>query len=466
MNITLRGGGKRPNVYFSDAGLSDEERKIIVDATSYMVPDAEYSPKFGKTWDGKFHLMRRATNGMLYVPIGMLALVEAILTKLGHDVTVELPPKPAPEHTWNWSGPELRPYQVHDVLEALRWIDSGRGCIIKMPTAAGKTMSGLKIVQMLGVQTLIVVPNGELARQWADGIRKNIGIEPFYYHDTKRDVGSITIATAQTLAARLKNKEVTLDDFKFVICDEVHRFAAKTFWTVIMACPAYYRLGLSATPENRKDGADLKFVAGLGHIIESTTAIELVDLGFLAKPKFIFLTAPRSATIGNTYAASYKWGIVRNDGRNKKIVAMANKVSSKNGSTYIHVTQKAHGQLLTRLIPGAVFLCGDDGETRRSQVVTDFKAKKIHCLVGTILGEGFDAPEMDVFINAAGGLSEIATIQRIGRVLRPAPGKTYGYIIDFTDNGPYISRHSMERKNIYVKVFGEELVFGDRKIAT
>jgi superfamily II DNA or RNA helicase len=462
MNITLRGGGKRPNIYFSDAGLSDEERKVIVDATSFMVPDAEYSPKFGKTWDGKFHLMRRATNGMLYVPVGMLALVEAILVKLGHNVTVELPPKPTKEHDWTWSGPALRPYQVQDVLEALKWVESGRGAILKMPTGSGKSLATMKMIQMLGVQTLVVVPNTTLAKQWMEGVRSALRVEPFYYHDTNRDVGSITIATAQTLAARLKNKEVTLDQFKFLIVDEAHRFAAKTFWTVAMASPAYYRLGLSATPENRKDGADLKFVAGLGHVIETTTATELVDQGFLAKPKFIFLTAPRSAMVGNTWQACYREGIVKNLGRNKKIAAIALKATAKGGSVYVHVTQVVHGAILGRMIEGSVVLTGVDTEKRREEVIADFKAKRVLCLVSTLLGEGFDCPSLDVFINAGGGASEISIIQKIGRALRPMPGKKYAYIIDMTDSGKYISRHSMERKLAYVKVFGEELVFGNR----
>ncbi|MCK9568421.1 DEAD/DEAH box helicase [Candidatus Pacearchaeota archaeon] len=466
MDITLRGGTKRSNVYFSDAGLSPEELKIIVDATSYDVPGAEYSPKYGTSWDGRYHMMRRAHNGMLYVPIGLLALVEAILTKLGHNVTVELPPKPPQEYTWAWNGPDLRPYQVQDILEAMKWVESGRGCIMKSPTGGGKSLSSLKIIQMLGAQTIVVVPNTTLAKQWIGGVRSALGVEPFYYHDTKRDMGSITIATAQTLAARLKNKEVSLDQFKFLCVDEVHRFAAKTFWTVSMSCPAFYRLGLSATPENRKDGADLKFVGGLGHVISTTTATDLVDQGFLARPKFIFLTAPKPTVLGNTYAAAYKWGVVKNDGRNKKIAAMVSKATSKGGSVYVHVTQVVHGQILNRMIPGSALLTGVDGEKKREDVITDFKAKKILCLISTLLGEGADIPNMDAFINAAGGTSEIATIQRIGRVLRPAPGKKYGYVIDFSDSGKYVSRHSMERKNIYVKVFGETLVFGDRPTVT
>jgi superfamily II DNA or RNA helicase len=461
--VTLRCNGKRPNVYFSDTGLSQEELKIIVDATSYEVPGAEYSSKYGTSWDGKCHIMRRTHNGLLYVPIGMLALVESILTKLEHTVTVELPRKPALQYTWNWCGPELRPYQVQDILAALKWVESGRGCIMKMPTGSGKSLSSLKIIQMLGVPTLIVVPNTTLANQWIEGARSALKVEPFYYHAEHRDMGSITIATAQTLYARLKNKEVLLDQFKFIVADEIHRYAATTFAKVVMSCPAYYRLGLSATPEHRKDNADLKFIGALGHVIESTTATDLIDQGYLARPKFIFLTAPKPTTLGNTYAAAYKWGIVRNEGRNKKIAAIVSKATSKGGSVYVHVTQVAHGSVLNKMIPGSALLTGVDGEKKREEIMDAFRSKKILCLVSTLMGEGADVPQMDAFVNAAGGTSEIATIQRVGRVLRPAPGKQYGYIIDFTDNGKYISRHSMERKNIYVKLFGEALVFGDRK---
>ena len=62
---------------------------------------------------------------------------------------------------------------------------------------------------------------------------------------------------------------------------------------------------------------------------------------------------------------------------------------------------------------------------------------------------------MDALIYASGKKSAVATIQTIGRVLRPQVGKNDAIIIDFKDNGNrLLLSHYNQRKQNYIKVFG------------
>jgi len=67
----------------------------------------------------------------------------------------------------------------------------------------------------------------------------------------------------------------------------------------------------------------------------------------------------------------------------------------------------------------------------------------------TIFDEGIDCRPLDTLILAGSGISQTRALQRVGRTLRPYPGKTDATIIDFEDNCKYMLRHSRKRKKIY-----------------
>ena len=71
-------------------------------------------------------------------------------------------------------------------------------------------------------------------------------------------------------------------------------------------------------------------------------------------------------------------------------------------------------------------------------------------MISTIFDEGVDIPEVNVLIIAAGGKSEVKTIQRIGRGLRKK--KVGGVLVfDFKDASKFLDRHSIDRIKVYQK---------------
>jgi len=244
-------------------------------------------------------------------------------------------------------------------------------------------------------------------------------------------------------------------DYPVLIFDELHRVAADTAYEVALHINAPARLGASATPQ-RTDGKELKLWAAIGEITSRITAGELIEKGILARPRFVFLTPPATyISRGTKWNDAYLAGIVLNTGRNDLIVKKAKELAAEGLTTYIHTDRLDHGELLRGRLPGSVFLSGKDSSTCRQLVLKEFEQGKIKILISTLLKEGVNIPSMNAFIAAGGMKSPIGVIQKAGRALRIAPGKTEAIIVDFRDTGTYLRDHWSDRYSVYKETFGE-----------
>jgi superfamily II DNA or RNA helicase len=66
-----------------------------------------------------------------------------------------------------------------------------------------------------------------------------------------------------------------------------------------------------------------------------------------------------------------------------------------------------------------------------------------------IFDEGIDVKPLDTLILAGSGKSSTRALQRIGRILRPYPGKNDAIAVDFIDHCKYLKKHSQARLKIY-----------------
>ena len=90
-----------------------------------------------------------------------------------------------------------------------------------------------------------------------------------------------------------------------------------------------------------------------------------------------------------------------------------------------------------------------DGQ--KLQAIKDLRQGKIDGVIAsTIWDQGVDIPEIRTLIMAGGGKSLVRNLQRLGRGLRIAEGKTSLEVYDFYDNSTrWLRNHSSERKKLW-----------------
>jgi superfamily II DNA or RNA helicase len=363
-------------------------------------------------------------------------------------------------------GLKHRSFGVDLLLNAVK---AKRG-VLKAPTGTGKTFIGLSLIysiKNLEGGVLWLVHTKDLLSQTAKEAevffgKQNIGkIGDGLCQDDK----FLTIATRQSfidLAGKLGTA------YDMVIVDEVHHISTFSgdYAKILSQIMAPIRIGLTATLRTDQEGL-LAMEAFIGPVIGEYTINEGREDGYMANPKIIItkLTKKRlTKTTENdktedcrTYSDVYEYGVVRNLERN---VIISNLISEyeKIGKTCLVVVNKiAHGQLLQNICRNkkveAEFVCGSTDTESRDLAKKYLNEKNLKCVICTaVWKEGVNIPELDVVINAAGGKSELNTLQAVGRGLRRTKTKEELIIHDFFDpSHHYLVDHFGYRISLYME---------------
>ena len=151
---------------------------------------------------------------------------------------------------------ELRENQREAYVNWLKNTDNG---VICMNTGKGKSILGIYCAYALRQKCLVIVNKNDLVTGWISDCAVCFGnnLTTGLVKASKRKVGEqITISTIQTLNNWAKNDLDGFNEFcsqfGMVIVDEMHHIAG-SIYDLINHFPAYYRIGLTATPE-RSDG--------------------------------------------------------------------------------------------------------------------------------------------------------------------------------------------------------------------
>jgi superfamily II DNA or RNA helicase len=106
----------------------------------------------------------------------------------------------------------------------------------------------------------------------------------------------------------------------------------------------------------------------------------------------------------------------------------------------VFVRSIEHGWSLEKRLQAAgiatLFLHGGNSTAEREGAVKAAEQGKLEILVCTVIfQEGLDSPVFRSVVVGTGGRSDVASIQRIGRAMRPAPGKDACTVYDIDDKG-------------------------------
>lgn len=177
------------------------------------------------------------------------------------------------------------------------------GIIIEAPAGSGKTILGMKSMQLVGCTTLIVVPRSTLVYQWRARLleftslmEREIGIVEgtnVRWRGTKVVCALVHTLALDRLGTEFKRR------FGLALFDEVDRSVPpQTFAPVVGLFPSWYRIGMTATVD-RKDGLDVIFKYHIGETRVGSSRSENV-----MKPKVLRVLYTRSS--GSVWRGSKK----------------------------------------------------------------------------------------------------------------------------------------------------------------
>lgn len=436
-------------------------KEDVREELSYPVQGAEFSKAYKQgRWDGRKHLFNLRTGSF---PTGLLTALEGVLRRSGVEYDVQdLRPIPAPtEAGFDLHGITFEyPYE-YQLETAKKMVEEKQG-IVKVATGGGKTEIACAVTQYLGLKTLFLVPSRELMYQSQKRFMKRLGLtekEVGIVGDGKWRPGSfVTVALTDTMESRMDREECQelLKSTEVLFLDECHGAGSDTYYTVATLCPAYYRFGLSATPLDRTDGANMMLIAATGELLCDIRLKFLVERGVCAGADIIFDKITEPVLKKNIrYPTAYKQGVSENFQLLDKVIKWTEVFTDLGLNVLILVEEIQHGKLIdeslwtdaSKMIPHQFIHGTEDSETR-SGALESFSARNLPVLIAsTILDQGVDTDAIDALILAGSRKSKIRTLQRLGRGLRGSKL----IVVEFANftNTKYLLKHSYQRLQDY-----------------
>jgi superfamily II DNA or RNA helicase len=335
---------------------------------------------------------------------------------------------------------ELRPYQSDVIAEYERQVAAGlRRIILVSPTGSGKTVIASAIIK--GTPTtrwrvLVLAHRREIITQTSRKLHANDiphGIIQAGF--CARPLEEVQVASIQTLWHRaIRTTAMELPPADLLIIDECHHCPAQTYRRIINAYPDAIVLGLTATP-CRGDGRGLGGI--FQTIIECPQVAQLIKGGYLIKTRVYAPVNPDLKGIG-TQAGDYVEAQLADRMDQPKltgdIVTHWHKLGERRKTVCFAVNVSHSVHLRDEFIRSGVRAEHIDGGTpkaERDASLARLASGEIELVTNCmVLTEGWDMPEIGCCILARPTRKMGLYRQMIGRVLRPADGKTDAIILD------------------------------------
>jgi superfamily II DNA or RNA helicase len=381
---------------------------------------------------------------------------------------------PRPQ-AWPWSEIDLRPYQ-HAAL--LAWGRNKQGMVV-LPTGSGKTRLACAAMAGCGACSLCLVPTRALLHQWRDEIRRHYAGAVGCLGDGERRIEDVTVATfegAYRHMGRLGNR------FGLLIVDEAHHFGTGMRDEALEMCAAPRRLALTATaPEGP---ALARILELMGPVVCELSIADLAGQ-WLAEFDTVVLRLRLTPDAHARYEAATsvfrdvfdQFRRFSKHARWSDFVAMAARSAggqaaleafrySRRLTSYPEAKRAALAELLARHRGSRMLVFTSDNETaytiarehlvmpmtcdiaraEREQALSAFRSGELEVLVSAqVLNEGIDVPDADIAIIVGGLRGGREHVQRVGRLLRPLPGKR-ALVYELVMMGTHEVRKARERR--------------------
>jgi superfamily II DNA or RNA helicase len=245
----------------------------------------------------------------------------------------------------------------------------------------------------------------------------------------------VQVASIQTLHARaIRGERMDLPPVDLLVIDECHHAPAQTYRKIIEAYPNAILLGLTATP-CRGDGRGLGGI--FDAIVECPQVADLIERGHLVKTRVYAPVQPDLKGVHTRHGDYIENELADRMDQPKQIgdiVTHWHKYGERRKTVCFAVNVSHSIHLRDEFVKAGVRAEHIDGGTpkpERDAALARLASGEIELITNCmVLTEGWDMPEVGCCILARPTKKMGLYRQVIGRVLRPADGKTDAIILD------------------------------------
>jgi len=348
---------------------------------------------------------------------------------------------------------EVRDYQMQAIET---WKRMRRGVVV-MPTGTGKTYVALRVIfdalaSNPKTHVAVIVPLIELAQQWRKRMRE-FGLYATLYYGEEKRISRVTIFVINSAYLNMR----LLRLFDLIVIDEIHHLKGENFQRIIHEIRDKDVLGLTATPELGSLQHFIPIIFRMsynearqkGAIVDIDVVPIYVDMTPEEKSEYLEIEEKMENIAKlieklrdsedkedkaeleelelryRILADKRKRLMSRIEEKRRRVVEIA---KSHEGEKIIVFTESIESaeaikhELVSNGVRAETYHSQKPDNVRKRILATWGKAFSVLVTVRA-LDEGIDVPEVSVGIIVASGTSTRQITQRLGRILRPAPGK-------------------------------------------
>ena len=341
--------------------------------------------------------------------------------------------------------PPPEPHEIQkEALKALKRTraDGNRAGLVVLATGLGKTwLSAFDSMDPAFDRVLFVAHREEIldqARRTYRRIRPKATLG-HYTGTEKVPDAEILFASIQTLGKRRHLNNFAPDAFDYIVVDEFHHAAARTYRQLIDHFDPQFLLGLTATPD-RTDGADLLTLCG-ENLVYRCDMLDGIRQDLLAP--FHYFGVPDEVDYANIPWRNSRFepeALTQAVATQARAQNALEQYDEKAGTrTLAFCCSKLHADFMRDFFKGAgkraaSVHSGEDSDPR-STSLEQLNNGDIDVLFAVdMFNEGVDLPNVDTVLMLRPTESAILWLQQFGRGLRKAEGKERLTVIDYIGN--------------------------------
>jgi len=328
----------------------------------------------------------------------------------------------------SWPDVVLREHQL-EALDQLhgRLANGATRTWVDAPTGSGKTVTFCALASALNGASLVLVPRRNLADQTVAALARHF---PSVTVNTGTEAAGRPGVTIATYQAALRHADrMDWDELTLVICDEAHTALGSQTRRLLDRAQSAIIVGFTATGATTTGHVEQVF----GPVAATLDRRSAIDRGILCPLRSLRVErAVDLSDVARVRGDFDQGSLGRALDRARWHSACADvwldhfAPLELAGVAYTATVAQAHAladELASRGVRAAA-VSGQTPARELAKALADFGAQRIDVLCNAdLLTEGWDETRASVVMHLAPTTSERVFVQRLGRVMRPAPGK-------------------------------------------